>query len=70
MFHDIINEPPIHEGYTVTFADQPSFHSLDKCEGKWYHKRDAQITIQSMILPRVKEFHTFYAVCFDLSTAQ
>jgi len=26
---------------------------VDMCEDKWYHKRNAQINIQSMILPRV-----------------
>ena len=39
---------------TVTFVEQPSCHSLDICENKWYHLIDAQINIQNMILPHVK----------------
>ena len=54
MFYDIINKPPIHEAYTVTFVEQPSFHSLDTCEVQWFHKCDTQIRIQSMILACVK----------------
>ena len=44
-------DPPM---YTVTFVEQPSCHSLDICENKWYHLIDAQINIQNMILPHVK----------------
>ena len=32
VFHGIVNKPPIHEAYNVTFAEQPGFQSLDKCE--------------------------------------
>ena len=52
--HGTINKPPLHEAYTVTFVEQPSCHSLDICENKWYHLIDAQINIQNMILPHVK----------------
>ena len=52
--HSTINKPPLHEAYTVTFVEQPSCHSLDICENKWYHLIDAQINIQNMILPHVK----------------
>jgi len=52
--HGTINKPPLHEAYTVTFIEQPSCHSLDICENKWYHLIDAQINIQNMILPHVK----------------
>jgi len=38
----MVNKPPTHEACTATFA---SFHSLDKCEDKWYHQLDAQINI-------------------------
>jgi len=54
LFRGIVNKPPIHEGFTVTFAVQPSFHSLDKCEDKWHHQFNVQIDIQNIILPRVK----------------
>ena len=49
-----INKPPLHEAYTVTFVEQPSCHSLDICENKWYDLIYAQINIQNMILPHVK----------------
>jgi len=52
--HGTINKPPLHEAYTVTFVEQPSCHSLDICENKWYHLIDAQINIQNIILPHVK----------------
>ena len=52
--HGTINKPPLHEAYTVIFVEQPSCHSLDICENKWYHLIDAQINIHNMILPRVK----------------
>ena len=52
--HGNINKPPLYEAYTVTFVDQPSCHSLDFCENKWYHVIDAQTDIQNMILPHVK----------------
>jgi len=44
----------MHEAYTVTFAEQPSFPSLDICEDKWHHHLVAQINIHDMILPRVR----------------
>jgi len=52
--HGTINKSPLHEAYTVSFVEQRSCHSLDMCENKWYHLLDAQINIQSMILPHVK----------------
>ena len=27
--HGTINKPPLHEAYSVTFVEQPSYHSLD-----------------------------------------
>jgi len=53
-YHGTINKPPLHEAYTVTFVEQPSCHSLDICENKWYNPIDAQINIQNMILSHVK----------------
>jgi len=47
--HSTLNKPPLHEAHTVTFVEQPSCHSLDICEKKWYHLIDAQINIQNMI---------------------
>ena len=38
--HCTINKPPLHEAYTITFVKQPSCHSLDICENKWYHVID------------------------------
>jgi len=52
--HDTLNKPPLHEAYTVTFVEQPSYHSLEICENKWYYLTDAQINVQNMILPHVK----------------
>ena len=52
--HSTINKPPLHEAYTVNLVEQPSSHSLDICENKWYHQLDAQINILNMILPHVK----------------
>jgi len=52
--HGNVNKPPIHEAYTVTFVEEPNSLSLDFCEDKWYHRLDAQINIQNMILPRVR----------------
>jgi len=52
--HGIVNKTPLHEAFTVTFVEQPSCHSLDICENKWYHLIDAEINIQNMILPHVK----------------
>jgi len=52
-FHGDVNRPQIHEAYTVTFAEEPNSLSLDFCEDKCYHKLNAQINIQNMILPRV-----------------
>ena len=43
--------------YTVTFVKQPSCHSLDFCENKWYHLIDAQINIQNMILPMWNNYY-------------
>ena len=43
--HGTINKPPLHEAYTITFVEQPSCHSLDICENKWYHLIDAQIIL-------------------------
>jgi len=52
--HSTINKPSLHEAYTVTFVEQPSCHTLDICENKWYHLIDAQINVQNMILAHVK----------------
>ena len=49
-----MNKPPLHEAYTLNLVEQPSSHSLDICENKWYHQLDAQINILNMILPHVK----------------
>ena len=54
VFNHIINKQPIREDSAFTFVEQPSFHSLDIYEDEWGHKLDAQINIQSMILPNVK----------------
>jgi len=53
-FHGNVNKPPINEAYIVTFVEEPNSLSLDFCEDKWYHKLNAQITIQNTILPRVR----------------
>jgi len=66
VLHSIVNKPPIHEACTAAFTEQPSFHSLDKCEDKWYHQLDAQINIQNMILPRVKSFLLSFALFVDM----
>jgi len=29
VFHGNVNKPPIHEAYTVTFVEQPNFHSFE-----------------------------------------
>jgi len=62
--HYTINKPSLDEAYTVTFVKQPSCHSLDICENKWYHLIDAQINIQNMILPHVKSLLRCF-VLFD-----
>ena len=49
-----VNQPPIHEAYTLTFVEEPISFSLDFCEVKWYHKLNAQINAQNMILPCVR----------------
>jgi len=49
-----LNKPLMHEAYTVTFVEQPNFHSFIISEDKWCHKLNAQINIQNMILPRVR----------------
>ena len=46
--HSTIKKPPLHKAYTITFVKQPSCHSLDIFENKWYHLIDAQINIQNM----------------------
>jgi len=67
VFQGIANKPPIHEAYfAVTFAEQPGFHTLDKCEDQWYHQLDAQINIRNMFLPRVKKFLLSFALFVDL----
>ena len=52
--HGNVNKPPTHEAYTFTFVKEPNSRSSDFCEDKWYHKLNAQINIQNMILPRVR----------------
>ena len=53
-FQSPVNKPPIHEAYTVTFVEEPNSRSSDFCADKWYHKLNAQINIQNLILPRVR----------------
>ena len=54
-FHGNVNKPPIHEAYiVVTFVEEPNSLSLDFCEDKRYHKLNAQINIQNMILQYVR----------------
>jgi len=36
---------------TVGFVEQKSFHSPDTCEDECYHKLDAKINIQSVMIP-------------------
>ena len=50
--HGDVSKPPIHEAYTVIFVEEPNSPSLEICEDKWYHRLDAQINIQNLILPR------------------
>jgi len=52
--HGNMNKPPIHEACTVTFVEETNSLSLDFCEDTWYHKLNAQINIQNMILPQVR----------------
>jgi len=52
--HGDVSKPPTHEAYTVTFVEESYSPSLDFCEDKWYHRLDAQINIQNMILPCVR----------------
>jgi len=59
LFHGNVNKPPIDEAYTVTFVEQPNFHSLNIYEDKWYNQVDAKINIHSMILPRVRQNFCF-----------
>ena len=54
VFHGILNKPPIDDSYTATFLEPPSFYSVDTCDDKWFNKLNAQINIQSVMLPRVK----------------
>jgi len=56
-----MNKPHIYEAYTVTFVEQPSFHSLDTYEDEWINELVAQIGIPNMILPRAKLF--FVPLC-------
>jgi len=45
---------------TLELVEEHSFHSLNKCEDKWYDKADAKINIQSIIRSCVKYFlHRF-----------
>jgi len=53
-FHDDVNRPPIYEAYTVALVEKLDSLSLGFCEDKWYHKLNAQINIQNMILPCVR----------------
>ena len=52
--HGDVNRAPIHEAYTITFVEEPNSLSLDFCEDKLYHKLNAQINIQNMILPHIR----------------
>ena len=56
---DVLNEAELFRRFIddiiwISFVEQPSCHSLDICENKWYHLLDTQINIQNMILPHVK----------------
>jgi len=53
VFYGIVNKLLAGQAYTVTFIEQPSFHSLDIREDKW-HQRDFEINIQNMLLHHVK----------------
>jgi len=46
---------------TVTLSNNKVFTRWI-CEDKWHHHLDAQINIQNMILPRVKQFSLFFCV--------
>jgi len=54
MISSINNFLTFYEAFTITFVEQPIFHSLDTCEDKWFDKRNAHINIESIIFPRVK----------------
>jgi len=58
----VLNKPPIHEADSVTFVEGPNFLSWSTCEGKWYHKLNAQIDIQNMNIPRVRYLMLFQAI--------
>jgi len=53
-FHDDVNRPPTHQVYTVALVEELVCLSLGFCKDKWYHKLNAQINIQNMILPHVR----------------
>jgi len=41
----------MNEAYTVTFVEQPSFHSMNISENNWYRQLEAQNNIQNTFLP-------------------
>ena len=54
-FHSNADKPPIHEAYkSLLLLKNTNSLSLDSCEDKWYHKLNAQINMQNLILPRVR----------------
>jgi len=44
----------VYASYTITFVEQPSFDSLDTCEGEWRNKLNAQVYIQKHGPPSCK----------------
>jgi len=46
-----INHLYMNEAYTVTFVEQPSFHSMNISENNWYRQLEAQNNIQNTFLP-------------------
>ena len=55
--HGTINKPPLHEAYTVTFVEQPSCHSLDICENKWYHLITRKSTFRTWSSPMWNNYY-------------
>ena len=53
-YHDLTHKPPISQCFKVTFVEQPKASYLEECEGKCFHKIDAEINIKKMILPHTK----------------
>jgi len=62
VIHSIANKSPLREA--VTFIEQPSFRSLDKCEDKWHNKLGAKINIQGILI--FARFCVAALTCFEL----